>query len=961
MRLKSEVTLRIVAFPCKGRRFCPSGPECRIPIPPVAQTALVALGIILARLGSAGPQAAVFVDDTFEDFSRGTLDAGGQNLYVSRDGKVRTIHRFDLNDDGYLDVIFNCTHDTHQLLSATIGRVASDRVAASAPLAVEGSQQVALADLDRDGYTDAVICSNSLGVDSDRRLIKIAWGGADGWAAHRVSGVLPLDGAIEVAVADLNRDGWSDIVGLSAPASQEDPPDGRLLRVFWGSPGGFSAAEFQNLREPNAIALSAGDFDGDGARDLAILRRDGHLVVLWADPVTASGGRFLRVVVALPAPTGVCLTAADTDGDGRVDLAVGTSGPELFLLRSRTDRVWQPAAQIRAFPATNVAVGDLDRDGHSDLVLTHFSQEHAAGASRRVPIRMAQTRFGSYGDPTFDTGKATVVRSPRCRRCGCRRHGRGWKPGSPRRRAPGQNNVCREPPSYSTETDAGPSLPAQVAFPPPGQPTWRSLRAEKSLPARAFFCNSIGGMLQEAIPVLVYWGSKTGLDPKRVWKIPFHSGYEASAADLNADGHVGSGGASTRAMPGNRHSPTPPWGPTFSGGATRASTWRGGGPFSANNFLAPAGSPTWTETDIWTWYWSRSRPEKPGETDQISIYYGSPDGFTTARRVKLPSVGYAQEHLIADFNADHWLDIGVATRGLNCIRIFWGGPTGFDPGREQRLKVAAPVGVDAADFNGDGHLDIFTGAYSDPGSGHRDMGVTIFWGSPAGYRAQNAQWLPGFASLGRTVADFDADGYLDLFSPQQSGELIREDLACHIYWGGPGGFSMLRRTTLFCDSVNDSFAGDFNDDGKIDLAVACHTRHGDHRANSLVFYNDGQRFENPRIQKLPTAGPHLIWAQDMGHILTRKNEQSFTSAVFRWDRPTEAGHLTTRAEIPHGTQLAFFIRSAATPAALAGKGWQPVIGADSLWIRRTAISNTAPSSPPTMVTGTRCWTGPKSY
>ena len=41
------------------------------------------------------------------DFSRSTLDAAGQNLYVNRDGKVRTINRFDLNDDGHLDLIFN--------------------------------------------------------------------------------------------------------------------------------------------------------------------------------------------------------------------------------------------------------------------------------------------------------------------------------------------------------------------------------------------------------------------------------------------------------------------------------------------------------------------------------------------------------------------------------------------------------------------------------------------------------------------------------------------------------------------------------------------------------------------------------------------------------------------------------------------------------------------------------------
>src|SRR5439155_12762553 len=62
--------------------------------------------------------------------------------------------------------------------------------------------------------------------------------------------------------------------------------------------------------------------------------------------------------------------------------------------------------------------------------------------------------------------------------------------------------------------------------------------SEKELPGRVVFCNSIGGKLDENVPVHVYLGGKDGFDPERLWKIPFHSGYEASAADLNADGYV---------------------------------------------------------------------------------------------------------------------------------------------------------------------------------------------------------------------------------------------------------------------------------------------------------------------------------------------------------------------------------------------------------------------------------------
>lgn len=201
------------------------------------------------------------------------------------------------------------------------------------------------------------------------------------------------------------------------------------------------------------------------------------------------------------------------------------------------------------------------------------------------------------------------------------------------------------------------------------------------------------------------------------------------------------------------------------------------------------------------------------------------------------------------------------------------------------------------------------------------MGLVIFWGGRDGYRHSEAQWLPGFSPLGRTVADFDGDGHLDLVSPQHSGELTREDLACHIYWGNKAGFGTRTRTTFFCDSVNDTMAGDFNGDGRIDLAVNAHTRHGDHRTQSRIFYNDGRRFENPTIQKLPTNGPHLIWAEDVGHIYHRQYRQAFESRVFAWRGKAASGILTSEATRPEGTRIEFFVRSAPESESLSKRPW----------------------------------------
>src|SRR5439155_19863442 len=80
--------------------------------------------ILLPAADDAGRE--VFIDDRFEDFAAGKLDAGGQNLYVSRDGKVRTINRFDLNDDCHTHLLFHDSHDTYQVLPATARCVSGD-------------------------------------------------------------------------------------------------------------------------------------------------------------------------------------------------------------------------------------------------------------------------------------------------------------------------------------------------------------------------------------------------------------------------------------------------------------------------------------------------------------------------------------------------------------------------------------------------------------------------------------------------------------------------------------------------------------------------------------------------------------------------------------------------------------------------------------------------------------------
>ena len=881
-----------------------------------------------------------FVDDRFVDFSEGTLDDGGHNLYVARNGSLRTINRFDLNSDGHLDVLFNCTHDTYQMLPATVGTVGADRRTHGSDLGFEGTQRAVLHDLNRDGYVDVVACPNPIGVHHDRRFVMIAWGGPNGWDSTRINTPLPMNAAVMAEVADLNHDGWPDIVVLGAHRWQPDQPEGRIIRIYWGSETGFSVTERHDLGVASAIDLSAADFDGDGARDLGVLGSDGNVTFFWS--TSATDGIWAPVSTQLTLPlTGVrCFVAADVNGDATADLLIGSdgtteatnpasaSGGIITVVAGQGERRWGTPEPLEAFPATHITAEDLDNDGHIDLVLTQFDQARAAGGEQAgVGKETADSIRILWGGPEgFAKARATSLQAP-----GAVATAAGDLD------ADGHLDLAVAIHQGET-TFNGESVPffgdGQRGFAPgpSGFPTSGTLHvviapAEHELPARALFCNSIGGHLDESVPLHLFWGGPAGFDPQRYWKIPFHSGYEASAADLNANGFpdlivLNSGHA-------GEHSHVDP---------TLGANILWGGPEGLENsqqrtvlhehFLGTS-SVVDLNRDGWLdLVLEAFAPEQGADKEKLIIYYGGPDGFPRSRRVEMAMDGYAQEHLVADFNRDQWLDIAVTSRSFDCVRILWGGPQGFQLGHEQRLKIAGPVGVEAADFNGDGWLDLVSGSYNDPVSGHRDMGLVIFWGGPQGYRHSDAQWLPGFSPLGRTIADLDGDGFLDLFSPQHSGELTREDLACHIYWGSPSGFATRHRTTLFGDSVNDSMAADFNGDGLIDLAVNSHTRHGDHRTQSKVFYNDGKRFTQPTIQHLPTNGPHLMWATDVGHIYHRQYQHAFTSRVLAWEAPTVSGTIRAKATLPTGTRLELAVRTAESAGALGDQSWIPVHGGE---------------------------------
>src|ERR1017187_6349341 len=175
----------------------------------------------------------------------------------------------------------------------------------------------------------------------------------------------------------------------------------------------------------------------------------------------------------------------------------------------------------------------------------------------------------------------------------------------------------------------------------------------------------------------------------------------------------------------------------------------------------------------------------------------------------------------ADFNGDGKLDLAVGNGASGSISIFMGNGDGsFNPGAIVTVPGNCMVaGLAAADFTGDGKLDLLTVCgfqttfWVFPGLGNGQFG--------AGVSTQLQQLaLVGFGEAtfkGMAVADFNGDGKPDVALALSNGDLSNANLAVML---GKGNGTFQAPVAVLTTGIPASVAAaDMNGDGKPDLGV----------------------------------------------------------------------------------------------------------------------------------------------
>ena len=210
-------------------------------------------------------------------------------------------------------------------------------------------------------------------------------------AASSADGV---DRAVAIAAGDVDGDGTADLfVSSWSPSASRSVA--RLYRVQGGfvrdatDRSGLSAALPQG-----AMYATFADFDNDGWLDLFAIdgERRGHLLRNKGDGTFADVTASARVADIREARKALFV---DLDHDGDLDLLL-VGGSATTVLRNNADGTFVEASANFGLPggsaATDAVFADLDRDGRIDLVLAGASGIqllHNGGAQRLSDVTVA--------------------------------------------------------------------------------------------------------------------------------------------------------------------------------------------------------------------------------------------------------------------------------------------------------------------------------------------------------------------------------------------------------------------------------------------------------------------------------------------------------------------------------------------------------------------------------------------
>ena len=309
------------------------------------------------------------------------------NIFIPTPGALAGIAARDMSSDTYPEVIALSQNANTVLVALNNGlpRPNNDFYGSLYANTDPNTVGAALADMNRDGYLDAVVGNSA------SAALRVRAGSSNGILG--LASQMPTDAQPQfVCVGDMDNDGIVDAVagnlgGQSFNVEHNTTPVGGAFNV---TPGHTSVGVAVS-------ALAVGDLNHDGLLDVVVGTPTGMAVSF-----NGGGGSFATPVAYPSGPPGATtgLALGDVDNDGWVDV-VGTNatGNALTVWLNANSTFSNSSFQSLSNGPTGVALGDVNLDGKLDVVVT------LANATRtQIVVGANQGSSNGFTFTTLDGG-----------------------------------------------------------------------------------------------------------------------------------------------------------------------------------------------------------------------------------------------------------------------------------------------------------------------------------------------------------------------------------------------------------------------------------------------------------------------------------------------------------------------------------------------------------------------------
>jgi hypothetical protein len=912
----------------------------------------------------AGQEAAkklLFRHSTFEDFSGGTVSNSGNNLFVSRDGQIRFINWFDLNNDGHPEIVSVNDHNPYETPDGLVyyNRPGKGFRSLMPPVHefLSGFQQLEwmeeslkhmdrlpglgggnalVSDLNSDGYPEILFTNFVHGWSNNHFPVFLYWGGEQGFSRSRVS-YLPSLTASGLAVADLDGNGYRDIVmanvgreafasaNISAYSTPKDEhikkvvePEEGTSYIYWQEAWGFSEENRTGLSTEYALDAAVADLNMDSYPDIVFLQggSPGSIRIFYGKKGGVDAGNTTGIKALAPVWSTITrkILVADLNGNSRPDIFVPSLGDtsEIFWNDTKGFNA-DKRSLIPARDAMSGAAEDLDGNGYNDLVIAN-----------------------NNGPSYIYWGKAD-----------------GFN----------ENNRTELP----TNNASG------VVIADLNKNGFQDI----------VFSNSQRGELYDN-PSFIYWGSKDGYHPADRDDLWGFGAADVVAGDFNQDGY-------SDIFLSNRESGTrsPQYGPDTYHPVDLFILWGNErsrySEASMTTLPGAAAQSSALATDLdGNGFADLVYLSKEGTV--VNVFYGNQEGYSADKSHRYEISIKGRTPLTADLNKDGYLDVIVESSEKNEVAVLLGNQTGFEKVRIDHLgvpvvrfrteaigdmdgdgnldllfgghgfiKILYGTGkgsfdiqgmktietgmyttkISVADFNGDGLPDIF-GHHHTPSQrgGEYTVFSAIYWNENGSFSGQNRLELPTHGAHSGSVADVDNDGNPDILIANYNSQNSR-NLETFIYWGGPGGsFSKDKLTRLPGYSPVANLVLDLDGDGMNDIVVYNHSQSnqyagltplgGMHGTQSYIYWGTKDGWHPEKRDKIPSVGPHGRLVAEPGDLMRRRSFEEYISAPVHLDDARGEYNLKIESKHNFRQSIRVFVKSAQSSPELAMTSWKEI-------------------------------------